>query len=216
VSGRPRTPWGWHRLADHWAERIVADAGIRAGDLVLDIGAGTGALTERLVARGARVIAIELHRGRAQVLRDRFRTRSVRVVEADAADLRLPRRPFRVVANPPFAMTAPILKRLLSRGSRLTAADVVVPEHVARRWVGRRAPGMHRWSSTFGISVGRTLPARAFDPASTVTTVVLQIRRLDRARDSWQQASSSREDRPSGRSSSRVGRPPQSGGARRW
>jgi 23S rRNA (adenine-N6)-dimethyltransferase len=178
VSGRRRTHWGWHRLTDRWAERLVADAGVGARDLVLDIGAGTGALTRRLAARGARVIAVELHRGRARVLRDRFGGSSVTVVQADATDLRLPRRPFRVVANPPFAAASPILERLVSNGSRLTTADVVVPEHVAQRWAAARAPGARRWSRTFRISVGRRLPRNAFVPASTVRTVVLQIRRL--------------------------------------
>jgi 23S rRNA (adenine-N6)-dimethyltransferase len=183
VSGKPRTPWGWHRLADRWAGKLVAEAGIGPGDLVLDIGAGTGALTERLVARGAHVVAVELHRGRVRVLRDRFRNRPVTVVHADATDLRLPRRPFRVVANPPFAAVSPILKRLVSPGSRLMAADLVVPEHIARRWADGRAPGTHRWGRVHAASIGRTLPRSAFDPPSTVRTVVLRIRRIDGVRD---------------------------------
>ncbi len=56
-------PWGWHRLAPGWAERLVADAGVRPGDLVLDIGAGDGAITAPLVVAGARVVAFELHPG---------------------------------------------------------------------------------------------------------------------------------------------------------
>jgi 23S rRNA (adenine-N6)-dimethyltransferase len=102
----------------------------------------------------------------------------VTVVQADATDLRLPRRRFRVVANPPFAAATPILKRLLSRGSRLMTADLVVPEHVARRWVDADAPGARRWSSTFVVTVGRRLPRSAFHPAPPVTTVVLRIRRI--------------------------------------
>jgi 23S rRNA (adenine-N6)-dimethyltransferase len=68
----PRTRWGWHRLDSRWAERLVDNAGIRAGELVLDIGAGAGALTEALIRRGARVIAFELHPARAQELRQKF------------------------------------------------------------------------------------------------------------------------------------------------
>ncbi len=108
--------WGWHRLTPAWADRLVADAGVAPGDLVLDVGAGTGALTAPLVAAGARVIAVELHPGRAAALRRRFAGDDVVVVHADAADLRLPRRPFRVVANPPFARTTAILGRLLAPG----------------------------------------------------------------------------------------------------
>ncbi len=119
-------PWGWHRLGSTWAERIVADAGISPGDLVLDIGAGTGALTRPLVAAGARVIAVELHPKRLATLREMFADAPVTVVRADVRDLRLPRRPFRVVANPPYGLTTAVIRRLLAHGSRLVRADLVV------------------------------------------------------------------------------------------
>ncbi len=101
---RARPRWGWHRLHRSWARRVVADAGVMPGELVLDIGAGYGSLTQALVDAGARVVAVELQRQRAQVLRERFAGLPVTVVQADACDLRLPRRPFRVVDNPPFAV----------------------------------------------------------------------------------------------------------------
>ncbi len=101
---RTRSALGWHRLADEWAARVVAAAEVRPGELVLDIGAGTGALTRHLVRAQARVVAVELHPGRAALLRQRFP--DVTVIEADAVHLRLPARPFRVVASPPYAITA--------------------------------------------------------------------------------------------------------------
>ncbi len=82
----------------------MADAGIGRGELVLDIGAGTGALTRPLLEHGARVVAFELHPGRAAELRRELGGQRLTVVVADASCLRLPRRPFRVVANPPFAV----------------------------------------------------------------------------------------------------------------
>jgi 23S rRNA (adenine-N6)-dimethyltransferase len=72
ASGRSGRAWGWHRLADEWAARVVAAAAIRPGELVFDLGAGTGALTGHLVQAGARVVAVELHPGRAATLRRRF------------------------------------------------------------------------------------------------------------------------------------------------
>jgi 2-polyprenyl-3-methyl-5-hydroxy-6-metoxy-1,4-benzoquinol methylase len=98
ASGQAR--WGWHHLSPRWADQIVADAQVSPGDLVVDIGAGTGALTASLVAAGARVVAVELHPQRLAVLRERFADAPVTVVRADATYLRLPRRPFRVVAHP--------------------------------------------------------------------------------------------------------------------
>ena len=176
MSANARTRWGWHELAERWAREIVRDAGIAPGDLVLDVGAGTGALTAPLLAVGARVVAVEFHPARARILRRRFADADVDVVQADAGDLRLPRRPFRVVANPPFALTTALLKRILQPGSALVTADLVVPRHVARRWTRPNAPGAHRWQQVHAPSTGRSLPARAFRPTATQPIQVLRIR----------------------------------------
>jgi 23S rRNA (adenine-N6)-dimethyltransferase len=179
VPGSGERPWGWHRLAPTWAQRVVADAGIRPGDLVLDIGAGTGALTAPLIAAGARVVAVELHPRRLAVLRERFADAAVTVVRADAAELRLPRRSFRVVASPPFAVTSAILRRLLAPGSRLVRADLVVQRAAAHRWADGRAPGAGRWGRDYAVGLGRPVPRRAFTPAPAVdcTTLVVERRR---------------------------------------
>lgn len=179
MRGGRRGPWGFHRLADGWAERLVAAAGVGPGDLVLDIGAGTGALTAPLVAAGATVVAVELHPGRAGDLRRRFPGPAVTVVQADAADLRLPRRPFVVVANPPFAVTTAVLRRLLAPGSRLVRADLVLPATVAARWAAGRAPGAGRWQGRFELRTGARLPGSAFVPPPPMATAVLVVERRD-------------------------------------
>lgn len=158
----------------------MAAAGVGPGDLVLDLGAGTGALTGSLLARGARVVAFERHPGRAATLRRSLAGPRLTVVVADLADLRLPRRPFRVVANPPFAVTASILRRLVAPGSALVRADLVVPSHVARRWLAGDGPGASRWLRNFEAVSGRPLPRGAFSPPATVGVTVLVIRRRPR------------------------------------
>jgi 23S rRNA (adenine-N6)-dimethyltransferase len=177
VSAGRRTHWGWHQLADDYAHALVAGARIHPGDLVLDIGAGTGALTRPLLAAGAVVVAIELHPQRARALRERCAPALVTVVQVDATDLRLPRRPFRVVANPPFAITTAVLRRLLSPGSRLLAADLVVPRHVAVRWASGRAPGAQRWGRVFDARVAACVPSAAFRPPPPMAVAVLHIER---------------------------------------
>jgi 23S rRNA (adenine-N6)-dimethyltransferase len=175
AAAAPRR-WGFHRLDSDWAATLVAEAGVGAGDLVLDVGAGVGALTRPLVECGARVVAVELHAGRATALRRAFPS-AVTVVRADAADLRLPRRPFRVVANPPFAATTGLLRRLTAPGSRLVRADVVVPWHVADRWASPSAPGARRWQREFDAHVARRLPRGAFCPPAPGGVAVLVLRR---------------------------------------
>ena len=175
ASGQAR--WGWHRLSPRWADRIVADAQVSAGDLVVDIGAGTGALTASLVAAGARVIAVELHPQRVTVLRERFAHDPVTVVRADAADLRLPRRPFRVVANPPFAATTAILRRLLGPGSRLVAADLVLPHWVGTAVGVGQGPGCRPLGPRPHGRAGPRISRAAFTPHATADCVTLVIRR---------------------------------------
>lgn len=173
---RSARAWGWHELDPRWARRLVADADLRPGALVLDVGAGRGALTAALLDAGVRVVAIELHRDRAARLRARFGD-EVKVVRADASDLRLPTRPFHVVANPPFSITSPLLRRLLSRGSRLVSARLVLQHHAAVRWSSPAAPAHRRWSRHLAAEIGPRIPRRAFTPPPPVDARILRIER---------------------------------------
>lgn len=166
--------WGWHPLADSWAAKIVNAAGVRPGELVLDLGAGHGALTQHLLHAGADVIAVELHPGRYERLRSRFAGSTVRVVQADLRCLRLPRRPFRVVANPPYHLTSELLHQLLARDSALVAADLVLQRAAVRAIVGGRGPA--RWWRRWSLAEGMALPRSAFHRPPTVDSRVLAIR----------------------------------------
>lgn len=174
--GGSRRQWGWHRLDPDWADLLVRRAAVGRGDLVLDLGAGAGALTRPLVATGADVIAIERHPQRVAELRRTFAGRAT-VVNADVSDLRLPRRPFHVVANPPFAASSAILRRLLHPASRLVSAHLVLDERAVVRWVGADAPAAARWQRDFEVAIGDRVPRRAFDPPPQVRCRVLTLRR---------------------------------------
>lgn len=157
-------------------------AGVMPGELVLDVGAGLGALTAPLVRAGAQVVAVELHPGRADKLRRRFADEPVTVVRADAADLRLPSRPFRVVSSPPYGISTELLKRLLAPGSRLVSADLVLQRAVVNRWTIGDAPGAGRWLHRYDLSIGLRLPRKAFTPPPQVDSAVLVVRRPNRRR----------------------------------
>jgi 23S rRNA (adenine-N6)-dimethyltransferase len=109
----------------------VASSPVRPGDVVVDLGAGDGALTAPLERVGCRVLAVELHPRRATALRARFGGTRVAVVELDLGAFRWPGHPFRVVANPPYAGVNALVRRLLDV-RQLRSADLVVAESAAR------------------------------------------------------------------------------------
>ena len=141
---------------------------------MLDIGAGDGALTGPLLDAGATVVAVELHPGRAAALRDRYGARGLRVVRCDLRELRLPGRPFRVVASPPYAATTALVRLLLGT-DRLLRADLVLQRGAARRLVERPPPARH--AHRYRLQLAGAVPRSAFRPPPRVDSVVLRIGR---------------------------------------
>lgn len=196
------TPTGAHVLSDRAASRLVRDAGVEASDLVLDLGAGSGAVTRLLARSGARVIAVERDTRVARWLRARMRAHpKVSVVEADALAVPLPRRSYRVVANIPFAITTPLLHRLVA--SPMVAADLVVELGAGRRLTGdgTARPALARWYRQFEFTLGPVIPAHEFRPAPPVHAVVLKLRRRTASRTGGGPATAERSRR-----SGRAGR----------
>ena len=147
-------------------------------DLVLDVGAGTGRLTAELARAARRVVAIELDPRLADALRGRWP--NVDVVCDDATAVTLPRVPFRVVANLPFARTTGILHALLDDAATpLVQADLVVEWAVAHKH-GVPWPSSVNgvlWGASYEVRVARRLPRSAFTPPPAVDAGVLVFRR---------------------------------------
>lgn len=164
-------------------DQLVRAADLRLDDLVIDFGAGTGTITAPLAGTGSRVLAVERDERFVRALTRRFADRPrVRVVHDDLRRVRLPRRDFAVVANIPFAVSTPLLRRLLTPvPGRLARADVVVEWGLARRLTAARPRDLEQawWAARFDLRLVRRIPARCFTPAPGVDAAHLRIRRSD-------------------------------------
>lgn len=178
-----RRSLGQNFLSRERAEALVAGADVRAGDLVVEIGPGRGAITLALAARGADVIAVELDPVWAARLRNDLRAAGahrVRVVHADFLGFRLPDRAFRVVASVPFARTTDVLRHLLDDPcSGLERADLVVQWEVARKRAASPPSSLlsTAWAPWWEFTLGPRIPACDFRPVPAVDGGVLTIRR---------------------------------------
>ena len=196
---RPHKFLGQHFLTDARILRRIVDALEPApDDLVLEIGAGAGTLTQALLARGVQVIAIEKDRRLAAELREWGVESGSRllVVEGDALDLDWPSLAaslesvtsnsplpgFKVVGNIPYYITSPLIDKALTPPLPERVVFLVQAE-VADRLVA--APGSKRYGA---LSVGvRSLcrverlfavKAGSFHPPPKVDSAVIRLRPL--------------------------------------
>ena len=143
---RRRPKLGQHFLADsHYRTRIVNSLGLRAGDLVVEIGPGHGAMTPLLASHARGVVAVEVDPELARELEDKFQQEpKVEIVHADilATDLAAIRRRFHaeqcfVFGNLPYYITSPIIHRLLEFATDIRAVGLLVQREVANRLAAR-------------------------------------------------------------------------------
>jgi len=139
---------GQHFLADQRVlRRIAAALRLTGSELVVEIGAGRGALTRLLAQRAALVVAIELDSRLAALLRQTFAAQPrVHVLQADILEVPLDSlvaglgyRNTRAVGNLPYYITSPILLRLFAFARVLEEITVMVQREVAERLTA--APG---------------------------------------------------------------------------
>jgi len=187
---RAKKSWGQNFLGDEAVlDDIATLAAPRGGEPVLELGAGLGHLTARLVAHGARVLAVERDRDMARVLRGELGDR-IALLEADAARLdygELARRyasekpvggRIAVVGNLPYHLTSPILFSILDQVAHVSRAVFLLQREVAERLAA--PPGSRDWGilsvllqREADVSVERIVRPGAFWPPPKVDSAVL-------------------------------------------
>jgi 23S rRNA (adenine-N6)-dimethyltransferase len=157
----------------------VAAAAISDQDLVFDLGAGTGVLTQVLAGIAARVVAIEVDPGLAAGLRRRTAALgNVEVVTDDVLLVPFPARPFKVVANPPFHVSSALLRRLAGAPG-LARADLVLSwgQAIGLTQVHPASLPSVAMQPWFELVLLRRIPAAWFSPAPSVDAGVVSLRR---------------------------------------
>lgn len=192
----PKKSLGQNFLIDrNLVGKLVNEAGVGEGDLVLEVGPGTGTLTGELLGRGCRVIACELDDGLARIMRDRFGAHerftlvhgdclaSKRLLSPEIAQ-HIGDRPFSLVANLPYQAATPLMLTLLARHPGCGVLAVTIQKEVADRLLA--GPGSKVYGSISVVAQSAStitrianLPNECFWPRPNVVSAMVLLRRLE-------------------------------------
>ena len=171
-------------------KQIIESANLTADDVVLEIGPGKGILTEELVKKAEKVIAVEIDRELVGPLRDKFKDVSnVEIIEGDilkislnefAKNYNLKTENYKLIANIPYYITSPIIRMFLEAEFPPKEMILMIQKEVAERIVAK--PGNH---SILSLSVQYYADPEIlfyvdksnFDPAPEVDSAVIHVTR---------------------------------------
>jgi 16S rRNA (adenine1518-N6/adenine1519-N6)-dimethyltransferase len=207
---RPSRSMGQNFLIDPEAlATIVAAAELTSADTVIEVGPGLGVLTWELVRRAGHVYAVELDKRLAARLREEFADAPLTIVQADVlkvtpGDIQsavgssqpsalslqpsalslqpsaLSPQPYKLVANLPYAITAPVLRHFLEAAAPPALSVVLVQWEVAER-ITAQAGDLSVLAHSVQIytepEIVARVPARSFFPAPAVDSAILRMRR---------------------------------------
>ena len=187
----PRRAFGQNFVVDpNTVRKIARLADVRAGDFVLEIGAGLGSLTLALAETGAEIVAVEIDNGLVEVLRENTASLpNVEIIHGDAMQLDwqpllTKSKNWHVVANLPYNLATPIVADILDGLSQVDHLLVMVQSEVADRLVaqvGSDAYGavsvkINYWATA---KIVGAVPATVFFPQPRVESALVDIRRRD-------------------------------------
>jgi len=189
---RPRKSLGQNFLRDNRIARKIVDAvDPRPEDVVLEIGPGEGALTQHLVASGAKLVLVELDERAVARMQGLYGSSDVRVlhqdvltVDFDALAAAMGTERLRVVGNIPYYITSPILFHVLDNRRRVKDLTMMVQREVARRMAAVPRTKAYGILSVFcqlfaDVEILFDVQPGSFHPRPDVTSSVVRLVMLD-------------------------------------
>ncbi|MFA5792009.1 MAG: 16S rRNA (adenine(1518)-N(6)/adenine(1519)-N(6))-dimethyltransferase RsmA [Candidatus Paceibacterota bacterium] len=188
---KPKKSLGQNFLKSILALRKIIETGeIKPDDIILEIGPGKGALTEKLLEKAGLVVAVEKDRELFQFLKIKFaekiKSKSLLLIQEDILEFQITNyelRNYKIIANIPYNITGVILKKFLTEKNQPESMVLMVQHEVARRIVAH-----DKKESILSISVkayGKPkmimkVPARYFSPAPKVDSAIISIKNISR------------------------------------
>jgi 16S rRNA (adenine1518-N6/adenine1519-N6)-dimethyltransferase len=167
------------------ARWIVEKAAITKDDYVVEIGPGLGALTEFILDRGARVLAIEKDARLANFLRERFRESRLEVRHGDALNFEVrtlfEQRRVKCLGNLPYYVASQLLLKFIEYPSPISLFLFMLQKEMAERLSAQ--PGTHSYGAMtvlvqarYRVAFLRKVPSTVFLPQPDVDSALIELR----------------------------------------
>ena len=178
MSFRPSKQLGQNFLVNQGiVAKIIAAANLSEGDTVLEVGPGTGTLTEELIKYAGHVVAIEKDKQLFDLLQEKFRgAKNLELISADILRYNLQITKYKLIANIPYNITGQIFHNFLLAKNRPSMIIVMVQKEVGERLLGKNKSILSLAASLYGRAekVCDVSPG-SFNPPPKVTSMVVKM-----------------------------------------
>jgi 16S rRNA (adenine1518-N6/adenine1519-N6)-dimethyltransferase len=191
---------GQNFLKSESALNTIIEAGeVSSDDLILEIGPGQGALTEKILGTGAKVLAIEKDTDLIDFLNNKFSEyiqsghlilKNIDILEFDESEISSD---YKLIANIPYYITGAIIRKFLSSDNQPNSAVLLVQKEVADRIISspeKLGSDKHPKNKENMLSVSvkvygepqyiKTVPAGSFVPAPKVDSAIIKIQNINK------------------------------------
>jgi 16S rRNA (adenine1518-N6/adenine1519-N6)-dimethyltransferase len=171
-------------------ERMIAAGDIKKNDLVIEIGTGLGTLTNELAKRSDRVVSIEYDKILFEIAKENLQGhKNIELIRDDFLKLDLEKllkkekglKPYKVIANLPYYITAPIMTKLIETVPIFSLAVLTVQKEVGERITA--VPGTREYGTLsiyvqnyIDVTIDSHIPRSAFYPHPTVSSSILVLK----------------------------------------
>ncbi len=171
---------------DRVAARMVEYAGVESGDVVLEIGAGLGSVTEKLVSKVKKVYAVEKDKELCEILREQYGNKEskIEVIESDIMKIELPEFD-KVIASIPFSLSSPITYKLLLHNAGFGLAVLLYQKEFAQKLVAKPKSNLYGRLSVIvqalaDVEIVEFVHRDAFYPSPNIKAAVVRLKEKEK------------------------------------
>ena len=170
------------------AKKIVKSADISFSETVIEIGPGKGVLTEELLLKSKKIIAVEIDKKLSEELIEKYRNqKNIKIINMDFLKYNPPKKPkLKFVANLPYYISSAIIEKILHLNNWDTAVFMIQKEVADRLKSQSNSPdyGVLSVACQIFCSVEKmfNVPGTCFHPKPEVTSTVVKLKRLKKPR----------------------------------